>query len=124
MKSTLKQITEHAVTHLYGVPTVFIHLLNADVRPEQVASVRCFFSAAATMPLDVATRWQARFGNPIFEGYGLTETSPLASYNHGHIHRPGSIGTPIDNVEMKIVDEGGRERAVGELGEIASKVPM
>ena len=67
---------EHrGVTHFYAVPTIFIRLLNSGLTPKDLPSVRYFFSAAATMPTDVARRWQEIFGSPIHEGYGLTETS-------------------------------------------------
>ncbi|HEY3182252.1 MAG TPA: AMP-binding protein, partial [Gaiellaceae bacterium] len=59
------------------------------------------------------------FGCAILEGYGLSETSPIASFNHPDRERkPGSIGTPIDGVEMRLVDENGREVPRGEVGEI------
>jgi long-chain acyl-CoA synthetase len=111
------------VTHLYAVPTVYILMLNAGVPVEALASVRYYFSAAATMPVEVARRWQERYGLPIHEGYGLTETSPFASYNHYFRHRPGSVGTPIENVEMRIVDADDRPLAPGEWGEICIRGP-
>src|SRR5437762_1670728 len=92
-------------------------------RPLDFASVRLYFSAAATLPTDVERRWHARFGHWIQQGYGLTETSPFASYNHDVAFKPGSVGTPIENVEMKIVDPEDREVADGELGEIVIKGP-
>jgi len=85
--------------------------------------VRLYFSAAATLPTDVERRWHERFGRFIQQGYGLTETSPFASYNHDVAFRPGSVGTPIENEEMKIVDPEDREVADGELGEIVIKGP-
>ena len=64
--------------------------------------------------------FERAFGCSILEGYGLSETSPVASFNHPERERkPGSIGTPIDGVEMKAVDEDGREVPPGEVGEIA-----
>jgi len=85
--------------------------------------VRLSFSAAATLPTDVERRWQERFGRPIHQGYGLTECSPFASYNHEIRHRPGSVGTPIENVEMKVVDGEGHGVADGDLGELCIKGP-
>jgi long-chain acyl-CoA synthetase len=85
--------------------------------------VRYCFSAAATMPVEVARRWQSIFGRPIVEGYGLTETSPFASYNHIWEHRPGSVGTPIENVDIKIFDPDDREMETGSWGEICIKGP-
>jgi long-chain acyl-CoA synthetase len=56
----------------------------------------------------------------VLEGYGLSETSPVASFNHlDREHKPGSIGTPISGVEMKVIDNDGNELPTGEVGEIA-----
>lgn len=107
-QAVLASIEQHGVTIFLGVPTVFIALLAAGVPPERLAGIRYYFSAAATLPVDVAEQWRERFGRRIHEGYGLTETAPFASYNHEHDPRPGSVGTPIENVEMKVLDEGGR----------------
>lgn len=76
----LDSIARNGVTMFFAVPTVYIALLNARIEPEQLAGIRYYFSAAATMPVEIAARWQERFGRPIYEGYGLTETSPFASY--------------------------------------------
>jgi long-chain acyl-CoA synthetase len=75
------------------------------------------------MPVEVARRWRERFGLPVYEGYGLTETSPFAAYNHEYAHRPGSIGTPIENVEMKVVDPADAAVADGAWGEICIRGP-
>ncbi|MCZ6484635.1 MAG: long-chain fatty acid--CoA ligase [Acidobacteria bacterium] len=107
----------------FAVPTVYLRLLELPDIEEQLASVRYYFTAAAPMPVEVADSWQQRFGQIIFEGYGLTETSPFASYNHDFSYRAGSIGIPIENVEMKIVDERGNDVLPGEVGEIAIKGP-
>src|SRR5205814_6992970 len=90
-RGTPKLVERQRVTMFYAVPTIYIGLLNGGVEPEQLQSVRYYFSAAATMPVEVAKRWQETFGRPIVEGYGLTETSPFASYNHVWQHRPGSV---------------------------------
>jgi long-chain acyl-CoA synthetase len=112
----------HRITLLYAVPTMYILFLSMD-KDLDVASVRLCFSAAATLPLDVERRWHECYGHWIHQGYGLTECSPFASYNHDVAFRPGSVGTPIENVEMKIVDPAGQEVADGELGEILIKGP-
>ena len=63
--------------------------------------------------------FEQAFGAKILEGYGLSETSPVASFNHPDRERkPGSIGTPVEGVEMKVVDEDGHEVDQGEVGEI------
>jgi long-chain acyl-CoA synthetase len=114
-------VAAHGITILYGVPTMYILFLSmpaADFR-----AVRLCFSAAATLPGDVEARWHASHGHWIQQGYGLTETSPFASYNHDVAFRRGSVGTPIENVEMKIVDADDREVADGALCEIVIKGP-
>lgn len=116
-------IGEHAVTQLFGVPAMF-QMLNECCSVEDLSSVNYCFTAATTMPVTVEARWRQTYGMPIYAGYGLTETSPFASYNHRLQFVPGSIGAPIDNVEMKIVDtETKQQCAVGELGEIAIRGP-
>jgi long-chain acyl-CoA synthetase len=109
------------ITLFYAVPTMYILFLTGPRR--DFSSVRLYFSAAATLPTDVERRWHQEYGGWIHQGYGLTECSPFASYNHEHAFRPGSVGTPIENVEMKIADETGQEVADGELGEILIKGP-
>jgi long-chain acyl-CoA synthetase len=114
----IRSITHDKVTMFFGVPTTFILLLD-KVSLSEMAGVRYYFSAAAMLPPAIEERWTGRFGALIYQGYGLTETSPFASYNHLTKHRQGSIGTPIDGVEMKIVDVAtGGDAAPGEKGEI------
>ena len=116
-------IGEHAVTQLFGVPTMF-QMLNDCCSANDLSSVNYCFTAATTMPVAVEARWRETYKMPIYAGYGLTETSPFASYNHRLQFVPGSIGAPIDNVEMKIVDsETKKPCEVGALGEIAIRGP-
>ena len=116
-------IADENVTQLYGVPMMF-QLFQESCQPTDLSSVTYCFSAATTLPIQVGQRWQEKFDMPIHEGYGLTETSPFASYNHRLKFTPGSIGTPIDCVEMKIVStETGVTCPLGELGEIAIRGP-
>jgi long-chain acyl-CoA synthetase len=82
-------------------------------------SLRVCTSGGAALPVDVLHRFEARFGCIVLEGYGLSETSPVASFNHPHTERKaGSIGTPIEGVRMRIVDDSGRPVAPGDAGEI------
>lgn len=117
-EQVLKTIASDGVTMFFGVPTVFIKLLNMDTSGYNLESVRYYFTAAAPMPVEVVQQWQSKHGFVIHEGYGLTETSPFSSYNHNLKYKLGSIGTPIENVEMKIVNLDGMEVQPGELGEI------
>ena len=123
LEQVLETIAKQHVTMFFGVPTVFIKLLNMGISKYRLESVRYYFSAAAPMPIEVAQNWWDKYGFIIHEGYGLTETSPCASYNHSLNYKLGSIGTPIENVEMKIVDGDGNQVEPGELGEIVIKGP-
>ncbi len=117
----LAAIPSHRVTILYAVPTMYIVLLGMHLG--DVSSLRLAFSAAAMLPADVEARWTAATGLPIVQGYGLTESSPFATYNHERAHRPGSVGTPIENVEVRVVDDGDRVVPDGTLGEIVIRGP-
>ncbi|MBM4431712.1 MAG: long-chain fatty acid--CoA ligase, partial [Chloroflexi bacterium] len=83
------------------------------------SSLRLCCSGGAALSVDLMHSWEKRYGLPIFEGYGLSETSPVASFNPPDqpVH-PGSIGLPIYGVQMKIFDEQDRELPPGEVGEI------
>lgn len=116
-------IRDEQVTQLFGVPMMF-QLFYESCDRSDLKTIRYCFSAAATLPVQTSRRWQEKFGMPIYEGYGLTETSPFASYNHRNKFVRDSIGTPIDCVEMKIVDtDTGTACPPGELGEIAIRGP-
>lgn len=122
-QASKRLIADHRVTQLYGVPAMF-QMLNDCCTEDDLRSVYYCFTAASTMPIQVAQKWQSTYKIPIHEGYGLTETSPFASYNHRLKFVPGSIGMPIDNVEMKIVDSETKQTcSPGELGEIAIRGP-
>jgi long-chain acyl-CoA synthetase len=103
-----------------GVPTMYaamLHLPDADAY--DTSSLRICVSGGSAMPVEVMRAFEERFGCKVLEGYGLSETSPVASFNHPDRERkPGSIGTPIAGVEMKAVDEDGAEVPDGEVGEI------
>jgi len=119
----LESIRRDRVTMFFGVPTIYIGLLNMPLPDEALASVRYEFSAASTMPREISARWTERFGRPVFEGYGLTECSPFACYNHDFRHKFGSVGTPIENTEIRILDADDQELPPGQWGEICIKGP-
>ena len=116
----LEILERDRVTVFEGVPTMFGTLLNHPRRDEfDVSALRVCVSGGAALPVEVLRGFEAAFGCKILEGYGLSETSPVASFNHPDRERkPGSIGTPIRGVEMKVVDEDGNEVAQGDVGEI------
>jgi len=122
VKEFVEALGRQRITLLYAVPTMYILFLSME-EPLDLSSIRLCFSAAATLPGHVERRWYERYGHRVTQGYGLTECSPFASWNHDVDIRPGSVGTPIENVEMKIVDEQGRQVPDGALGEILIKGP-
>ena len=76
-------------------------------------------SGGAAIPVELIRAFEEKFGCTILEGYGLSETSPVASFNHPDRERKaGSIGTPIEGVEMQVWDDDGNEVPQGEVGEI------
>ena len=117
----LEIIQRDAVTIFEGVPTMYHALLNHPDRERyDVSCLRTCVSGGSALPVEVMRAFEKAFGCIILEGYGLSETSPVASFNHPDRERkPGSIGTPIRGVEMRVVDDEGNEVAQGEVGEIA-----
>jgi long-chain acyl-CoA synthetase len=123
LEQVIDSISRHQATMFFGVPTIYVNMLNAGVAPSKLGSIRYYFSAASILQEATARAWARQYGIVINEGYGLTETSPFSSYNHDEDYRFGSIGTPINGVEMKIVDEGLNELPPGNKGEIVIKGP-
>jgi long-chain acyl-CoA synthetase len=117
----LEVIQRDRVTIFEGVPTMYAALLHHPQRGDHDAgSLRLCVSGGAALPVEVLRGFEDAFGCMILEGYGLSETSPVASFNHPDRDRkPGSIGTPIQGVEMRLVGPGGEDVAAGEVGEIA-----
>jgi long-chain acyl-CoA synthetase len=111
-------IERHGVTVFEGVPTMYTALLHHPQRQAyDVPALRVCASGGAALPVEVLHGFEEPFGCAVLEGYGLSETSPVASFNHpDRPRRPGSI--PIEGVEMRVVDDQGRRVATGEVGEI------
>jgi len=114
-------LADQRVTIFAGVPTMFSALLHVPDRSGyDVSALRLCISGGAAMPVEVLRQFEDAFDCIVLEGYGLSETSPVASFNHpGRERKPGSIGTPIRGVEMRVVDASGAEVPQGEVGEIA-----
>jgi long-chain acyl-CoA synthetase len=117
----LEVIERDSVTIFEGVPTMYAAMLHhPDADPSHAASLRLCISGGAAMPVEILRGFEAKFGCIILEGYGLSETSPVASFNHpDKVRKPGSIGTPVEGVEMRLVGNDGADVPAGEVGEIA-----
>ncbi len=122
--AALSLMQQERVTFFAGVPTMYWALLSCDdaERFDLAAiagTMRVAVSGGAALPLEVLQRFEERFGVPILEGYGLSETSPVATFNRvDRPRRPGSIGLPVWGVEVTVVREDGSDADVGEAGEI------
>jgi long-chain acyl-CoA synthetase len=124
--SVLNAFQNESVTVFAGVPTMYWALLTYEDKEdkldlEKIANtLRIGVSGGASMPLEILKGIEKRYRIPVVEGYGLSETSPVATFNHLHKERkPGSIGTPIWGVDVKVVNDKSEELPVGEIGEIA-----
>jgi long-chain acyl-CoA synthetase len=119
-EATLAAIEANQMTHFYGVPTMFGALLHHPGRERyDTSSLRICVTGGASMPVEVLHGFERAFSCEVLEGYGLSETSPVVTTNHaGRERRAGSVGTPIDGVEVRVVDDAGRPLPVGEVGEI------
>jgi long-chain acyl-CoA synthetase len=117
----LELLQRDKVTIMLGVPTMYAAMLQHPDRSNyDVSALRLCVSGGSAMPVEVLRGFEEAFGVIILEGYGLSETSPIASFNHADRPRkPGSIGTPIDGVEFRLIDDAWRDAAEGEIGEIA-----
>ena len=121
----LRIIAGHRVTVFEGVPTMYVALLHEPDRADyDVSTLRMCISGGAALPVEVLRGCEVAMGCAVLEGYGLSETSPVASFNHpGRERKPGSIGIPIRDVQMRVVDNSDREVLQGEVGEIVIRGP-
>ncbi|HEV2724598.1 MAG TPA: long-chain fatty acid--CoA ligase [Thermoleophilaceae bacterium] len=119
-EKALEIIQRDGITIFEGVPTMYNAMLAVENRDDyDTSTLRLCLSGGAAMPAETMRSFEEAFDCHILEGYGLSETSPVASFNHPDRERkPGSIGTPIQGVEMKVVDDDGNEVEQGEVGEI------
>lgn len=121
-------VDKYKPTNFPGVPTLYNAIRNhPDVGNHDLKSIRVCISGAAPLPLEIQTQFEKLTGGKLVEGYGLTETSPVASCNPVNGSRKsGSIGLPLPDTELKIVDpeDPKRDLAVGEVGEVAIKGPQ
>ncbi|MBO8190488.1 long-chain fatty acid--CoA ligase [Streptomyces oryzae] len=109
------------VTIFLGVPTMYTALLGAGVPDDyDLSGLRLAVSGGASLPVEVLHNFEREFGVTVLEGYGLSETSPVASFNlPDRPRKAGSIGLPIRGVELKLVADDGTTAGPGEVGEIA-----
>ncbi|HEU5001530.1 MAG TPA: long-chain fatty acid--CoA ligase [Actinomycetota bacterium] len=125
-KAVFDAMESRKVSFFGGVPTMYVALLHyPEAAQYDLSSLRRCVSGGAPMPVEVMRAFDEKYDVSILEGYGLSETSPVATFNHLHRPRkPGSIGTPIWGIELRLTDEGGRViDAPDTPGEIEIKGP-
>jgi long-chain acyl-CoA synthetase len=128
LRAVLNVIRKYHPTLFHGVPTMYVAMNHAPhLERYGLNSLRVCMSGGAPLPVEVRDKFEALTGRKLVEGYGLTETSPVT-----HLNPPtgspkvGSIGLPIAETEARIVDmdDGERELAVGEIGELIIRGPQ
>lgn len=123
--ATLETIAEHAVTIILGAPPMYVAWLNTPgIAEVDLSSVRVAISGAAPLPGRVLERFRDDLGITIWEGYGLTEAAPaVTSSAVGGTAKPGAVGQPLPDIELRLVDEHGLDVADGDPGEVWVRGP-
>jgi long-chain acyl-CoA synthetase len=127
-QAILEAIHKQKINFFPAVPTMYVGVLNHPGASKfDLTSIKGCFSGAAPLPVEVIKDFEAKTGSQICEGYGLSETSPVVTTNpYGGKTKVGSIGLPVPDTDIKIVDlvDGTREMPVGEPGEVLVKGPQ
>lgn len=124
LESAVKSLCEDGITSFAGVPTMYFYLLkHPQIAGLNFPKLRYCISGGAAMPVEVLTQFEKLTNVPIYEGFGLTETTVSVSINRPEARKIGSIGQPFDGVEMKIVDDNDNDLPNGEVGEVVIKAP-
>jgi long-chain acyl-CoA synthetase len=117
-------IQQQRVTILAGVPSMYALLLRTPLSSQDISSLRLCVSGGAALPGEILRTFKEKFGIPLIEGYGLTESSPAAVFNPPKgVQKAGSIGLPIPGVEVQVHDIKDQPLPAGQIGEIAIRGP-
>jgi long-chain acyl-CoA synthetase len=121
----LETMERDRATAFLGVPTMYTAILNHPGHASRdLSSLRVCICGAQSLPVEVLHSFERTFGCKILEGYGLSETSPVACQNPPRgVRKPGSVGPPLEGVEVRVMDDAGEQVAAGEIGEIEIRGP-
>lgn len=120
----LRRIADKRVTTFAAVPSMYAVWSQLPALKIDLSSVRFGVSGGAPLPVDVLHRFEARYAIPIYEGYGLTEASPVLTKNPLLGPRKvGSVGKSLPGVELRLVDVAGKDAPTGEVGELVARGP-
>ncbi|MGZ4111090.1 MAG: long-chain-fatty-acid--CoA ligase [Tumebacillaceae bacterium] len=122
---TAKAIRESQATVFAGVPTMYNFLVqHPEAHPDDLKSVRLAISGGAAMPVAVLQAFEQKFDVIVSEGYGLSEASPVVTFNPvDKVRKPGTIGIAVPGCDVKVVGEDGVDRGPNEVGELVCKGP-
>nr|WP_298173698.1 long-chain-fatty-acid--CoA ligase FadD1 [uncultured Pseudomonas sp.] len=121
----VSDLARYKFTGFVGLNTLFVALCNnADFQKLDFSSLKATFSGGMALQLATAERWKQVTGCSICEGYGMTETSPVASVNPFGNIQVGTIGIPVPSTLCKVVDDEGVEQPIGSIGELCIKGPQ
>ncbi|MDX1754920.1 MAG: AMP-binding protein [Marinobacter sp.] len=121
----VKELKKHRFTAFLGLNTLFVALCNNDdFKALDFSGLKLTASGGMALTSDTAKLWKRVTGCEITEGYGMTETSPVVTFNPPSAIQLGTIGLPICNTEIKTIDEEGNETPLGEPGELCVKGPQ
>lgn len=115
----LDLIERHKITLFMGVPSMHAAVLAEQrAKPRDVSSLRWLASGGSGLAAGLREELGREFGVPLYEGYGLSETSPITHVCGPGNHKPGKVGPPMWGIEQKVVDDDGVPLAIGEPGEL------
>ncbi|MCE5987730.1 MULTISPECIES: long-chain-fatty-acid--CoA ligase FadD2 [unclassified Pseudomonas] len=122
----IKELGKWRFSALLGLNTLFVALMDhPGFRQLDFSALKVTNSGGTALVKATAERWEALTGCRIVEGYGLTETSPVASTNpYGQLARLGTVGIPVAGTAFKVIDDDGNELPLGERGELCIKGPQ
>ena len=125
LPAMVKELGKWKFSGFVGLNTLFVALCNNEAfRALDFSSLKITLSGGMALQLSVAERWKAVTGCAICEGYGMTETSPVAAVNPAEANQVGTIGIPVPSTLCKIIDDAGNELPLGEVGELCVKGPQ
>jgi len=122
----IKELKKWKFSGLLGLNTLFVALMNnPEFKNLDFSALKVTNSGGTALVKATAERWESLTGCRIVEGYGLTETSPVASTNpYGQLARLGTVGIPVPGTAFKVIDDAGNEQPMGERGELCIKGPQ
>jgi len=125
LEQVFQLIEKHRIAGFAGVPAMFVGMLNfPDAEKYDTSSLEYAVSGSAPLPVSVLEGFEKRFNCPIREGYGLSEaTTAVSGHALDMVRKPGSVGKPLQGVEVRVVDENDHDLPVGEVGELLVRGP-